>query len=504
MALPKEPRQKMINIMYLVLTAILALNVSAEILNAFKVVDSSLQKSNTSIEESNKTMFKSLEQKMAKPETAEKAAIWMPKAKKAQELSMQLYAKIEQYKDSLLRASGYDPANGVNTYKEDDLEAATRLFIVNGKGPQLLADLTKLKAELLAIDPEIAKEFATKLPIDITIPPSTTGSNNSWEYNYFHMTPTVAAVTILSKFENDIKNAENQVVTYCHNKIGQVEVIYNKSVALVSQSSDYLMPGQKIKIKAGVGIFSSAAAPRITIGGQSFAATQGYAETEMDAGGAGVHSLPVTIVYKGQYGKDVTVQDKVEYTVGVPGGAAIMLDKMNVFYIGVDNPITISSGSGWDKTTVTPSGCTITGAGSNRIVKVSSIGNAKISVNADGKTSNFDFRVKRIPDPIIKVGLSGGGRLQAVNFRSQGFVRADLEGFDFDAKFAVTGATVYFNIPGDRNVKQTTLTSGNLTPAKQYMDLLVPGSTVTFDNIKVVGPDGVSTTIQNPPGFSLF
>lgn len=504
MALPKEPRQKMINIMYLVLTAILALNVSAEILNAFKVVDSSLSKSNASIEGSNKTIFESLKQKMAKPETAEKANIWAPKALEAQKLAGQLYSKLEAYKDSLKRVSGFDPEKGITTYKEDDLEAATRIFIVNGKGPELLKDLTNFKAQLLALDPKIKTEFETKLPIDLSIPPSTTGSENSWEYNYFHMTPTVAAVTILSKFENDVKNAENQVVTYCHNQIGQVEVIYNKSVALVSQSANYLMPGQKLKVKAGVGIFSSAAAPTISIGGQTFNAAQGYAETEMDAGGAGAHSLPVTIVYKGQDGKDVTVNDKVEYTVGVPGGAAVMLDKMNVFYIGVDNPVTISSGSGWDKTSVSMTGGTISSGTSNRTVKVTTVGAAKISVTADGKTSNFDFRVKRIPDPIIKVGPSGGGRMQAVAFRSQGFVRADLENFDFEAKFSVTGATVYFSIPGDRNVKQVTLTGGSLAAASAYMNLLVPGATVTFDNIKVVGPDGQARTIQNPPGFSLF
>ena len=73
MALPKEPRQKMINIMYLVLTAILALNVSAEILNAFKVVDSSLGKSNAALEESNKLYFQSFADQLKKAETAEKA-----------------------------------------------------------------------------------------------------------------------------------------------------------------------------------------------------------------------------------------------------------------------------------------------------------------------------------------------------------------------------------------------------------------------------------------------
>jgi gliding motility-associated protein GldM len=496
MALPKEPRQKMINIMYLVLTAILALNVSAEILNAFKVVDSSLLKSNVAIDGSNDNLLKSLQQKLSKPETAEKAAIWAPKAEQARKMADQLIAKIEQYKDSLKRASGYAPEKDLKTFKEDDLEAATRLFIVNGKGPELKKDLESFKSQLLALDPKIGAEFANKLPIDLTIPPSTTGSGeNTWEYNYFHMTPTIAALTILSKFENDVKNAENQVVTFCHNQIGQVEIIYN-----------YVMPGQKVKVKAGVGIFSSAAAPKISIGGQSFNATEGYAETEMDAGGSGVHSIPVTIVYKGQDGKDVTVTDKVEYTVGVPGGAAIMLDKMNVFYIGVDNPITISSGSGWDKTNVSMTGGTLSGSGSNRVVRVTTPGTAKISVNADGKSSNFDFRVKTIPDPIGMVGPSKGGRVQSNVFKAQDFLRAELLNFDFDAKFNVTGATVYFAGAGfstGGGVQTGTLTSGSLAPIKAKMDLCKPGSTVTFDDLKVVGPDGRTRTIP-PISFVLF
>jgi hypothetical protein len=181
-----------------------------------------------------------------------------------------------------------------------------------------------------------------------------------------------------------------------------------------------------------------------------------------------------------------------------------MLDKMNVFYIGVDNPVTIGSPTGWDKTTVSMTGGTITGTGSKRTVRVTAIGNASITVVADGKPSTFPFRIKRIPDPIIKVGPSGGGKMQAVVFRSQQFVRADLENFDFEAKFQVTGGTIYFMNPGDRGVKQANLTSGSLGSAADYMKTLVPGSTVIFDNIRVVGPDGQPRTIQNPPGFSLY
>ena len=83
MALPKEPRQKMINLMYLVLTALLALNVSSEILNAFKVVDKSLQNSSANLAAANKTLYESLSEKLTDPKTAEKAKIWEPKAEQA-------------------------------------------------------------------------------------------------------------------------------------------------------------------------------------------------------------------------------------------------------------------------------------------------------------------------------------------------------------------------------------------------------------------------------------
>ena len=210
MALPKEPRQKMINIMYLVLTAILALNVSAEILNAFKVVDSSLSKSNQSIEGSNKTIFESLRQKMAKPETAEKAAIWGPKAEEAKKYADVLYNKIESYRDSLMRISGYNPEAGVKNYKEDDLEAATRLF-GNGPGgknlgPQLEQKLKDYKAAMLAIDPEINKEFSNTLAVDGKPATGQDGKQKSFTDAYFHMTPTVAGLTLLSKFQNNVKN----------------------------------------------------------------------------------------------------------------------------------------------------------------------------------------------------------------------------------------------------------------------------------------------------------
>ena len=519
MSLPREPRQKMINIMYLVLTAILALNVSAEVINAFKTVDKSLTDSNSNIEKGNITIFESLAEKLSNNETKEKAAIWAPKAEQAKQYSDVLYQYIDNLKKQVkLQSDIKKDKNGIfildkdgnEDFKLDYLEASTRIFEKEGEGAKLYKMLTDYRTSMLAIDSSVNP---ITFPVNLNVPTTRSGNARTgnpvvdWTASYFHMTPAVAALTMLSKIQNNIKNAENQVVTYCHSQIGAVKLIFNKFQPIASGSSTYLLPGEEMVGTAGVGAFNDAAKPIISINGSQTALNEnGVAEKKFNVSGGGNQKIHVSISYTKPDGTKDNLEKDIEYTVGTPGGAAVMLDKMNVFYIGVDNPITIGSPTGWDKTTVSISGggATISGAGSQRVVKVTSIGDCNISVTANGKSTPFPFRVKRIPDPIIKVGPSGGGKMQAVNFRSQQFVRADLENFDFLAKFNVTGATVYFTNPGDRNVKQISLTSGSLAPAADFMKTLVPGSTVIFDNIRVVGPDGQPRTIQNPPGFSLF
>ncbi len=506
MALPKEPRQKMINLMYLVLTALLALNVSSEILNAFKVVDKSLQNSSSNLASANNTLYASLTEKLADPKTAEKAKIWEPKAEQAKKLSDDLNAYIDGLKSELKKASDLTMVDGKESFKEDNLDAATRLFDTQGKGKELQAKLAAYKSAMLEIDPEIKTKFEKTLPIDVEPPVGQDGTKKDFTNAYFHMTPTVAGLTLLSKFQNNVKNAENQVVTFCHEQIGAVKIKFDKTGVLVGQSSNYIMPGQEIEITAGIGAYSSAAQPKISIGGSASAVVDGKATYKVAASGAGKHTIPVSVTYLDQDGVSQTKTETVEYTVGTPGGAAIMLDKMKVFYIGVPNPITISSGSGWDKTSVSITGGTMSGSNGNRVVTVSGGTAASITVTADGKSSKFDFRVKTIPDPIGMVGPSKGGRMQSNIFKAQDFLRAELQNFDFDARFNVTGATVYFAGAGFSNsgsIQTASITSGSLAPIKSKMDLCKPGSTVTFDDLKVVGPDGRTRTIP-PVSFVLF
>jgi gliding motility-associated protein GldM len=309
------------------------------------------------------------------------------------------------------------------------------------------------------------------------------------------MTPAIAALTMLSKFQNNIRAAENQVVTYCHNQIGAVKLIYDKFQAIASTNSNYLMPGEEMIVTAGVGAFNDAAKPQISIDGASIGLNEnGVAEKKFNVSGGGKKTVRVNISFTKPDGTIEKLEKNIEYTVGTPGGAAVMLDKMNVFYIGVDNPVTIGSPTGWDKTSVTMANGTITGSGSQRTVRVSTLGKATINVVADKKSYPFEFRVKRIPDPVFKVG-PGGTRMATVAFKNQQFCRAELENFDFDVKYNVVSATVYFSGAGFPNVVQASLNSNNLSSLASYMQRCQPGSAITFDNVKVQGPDG-SRSIQ--------
>ncbi|MCU0376430.1 MAG: hypothetical protein MUF24_14075 [Chitinophagaceae bacterium] len=158
MALPKEPRQKMINMMYLVLTALLALNVSAEILNAFRTVNNSLDKSNKIIDEANTGISEQMALMLEDPAQREKAAIWKPKADSALAISKEISVYINGLKEKLMAEAG--KKDGDSTYKENDLDAATRLFEKQGEGEKLYKALEKFKTDVLAVLP---KELSEKL-----------------------------------------------------------------------------------------------------------------------------------------------------------------------------------------------------------------------------------------------------------------------------------------------------------------------------------------------------
>lgn len=496
MALPKEPRQKMINLMYLVLTALLALNVSAEILNAFKTVDASLIRATATIDQKNSDIFKSFEAKLKDEKTRERAEQWLPKAEQAKKMADDLYSYLETLKTELKQAADFNEKDG--TYKEDDLEAPTRVFVDPGtKGKDLLKKLTDFRSGLLALDGEIKTEYEKTLPVDLTIPNSNNQSSKDWGFSYFHMTPAVAAITILSKFENDVRNSEAMVVDFCHRKVGEVQLVYDAFQAFAGTNSQYLMPGQELSITAGVGAFSKAAQPSVTIDGSSVGLNaDGVAEYKTTVGGPGSYSKKVRVSFTKPDGTPAVLEKVIEYSVGSPTGVSVSADDVKVLYIGLDNHLSVSGGSvGDEKVSVTMTNGSISKTGPGKyVVKPGNPGTAEVIISVDGKATPFTFRVKTVPDPVAKVGASKGGRMQVNAFKAQFGVRADLENFVFEGvKFSVSSYTIVLTGAGFPSLQFRQVAGDSFDPVRDLIEKCKPGSTVTIDEIKASGPGGTRT-----------
>lgn len=482
--------------MYLVLTALLAINISAEILNAFKTIDESLIKTNTAVNASSSQILKSLGEKRTDPATAERANIWYPKAEKVTQEAAKAYTFIDNLRKQLIEAS-----SSGGKLKEDDQNATTRILVKEGKGKELYKILEEYKKNVLGVDSSIAAEFANNFQVELTAPKSQTSKKKTWEEAYFYMSPTVGALSILSKFQNDIRTSENNVVSFCHKKVGEVKIVFDSYAAIVGTSSNYVMPGQTLTINAGVGAYSKSAQPTISIGGGAAPlGPEGFATRDITAGGPGTYSVPVTISYFDQTtGKQEQVSRNVEYTVGSPGGASVGLDKMNVLYIGVDNPVTIASSTGWDKTKVSISGGggSLNGAGGNGRfnARVNSVtDDCTITVVADGKPSTFKFRVRTIPEAQAYVGgQPSGANIPAGAFKAQGGVGAGIKNFPFELEYNVVSYT--FTCDTDDDIVSIPVQGAAFSGAvRNAMGQHVQaGRMVTIDEIRVKGPDGRTT-----------
>jgi len=514
MSLPKEPRQKMINMMYLVLTALLALNVSVEVLNAFKTVNHSIEGSNGVVTAKNDQTYKYFQAALDDPKTAEKAKSWAPEAFKAQKLSGDLTKYIEDLKNQLIDQSNPQMKDGHKEYTEGNLDATTRIMDTKGEGPKLYQGLADYKKNLLSLldpsnypnEPDNIKEdlrkdkaaFDKSLPLDLSIPASEAGNSltgnvpKDWTIRYFHMTPTVAGLTILSKFQSDVKNSESQIIDYLRKKIGEVKVVYDKFEPLVGTNATYLMPGDELEVTAGIGAFSAAAQPKVYINGALQPLnSEGTADYKTKVSSTG--TVNVKIEYTKPDNSVGVIEKAVKYTVGQPSGASVFLEKMNVLYVKEDNPVTISGGSvGAEKVHVsfTNGEITRTGGDSYNVVPTTP-GEGKIIVNAAGKITEFKMRVKFLPDPTGFIGQKTGGVMPSAEFKAMGALQARLQNSEFQSPFTVISykiAAVGGNIP--QYIEASNDGNRWTGQAASIVSKASPGTNVFFDDIRVKGKDG--------------
>ena len=460
------PRQKMIGLMYLVLLALLALNVSKDILDAFILVNTSLENTVVNYEEKNKLLYADFnEAKIFDPNKV--SPLW-DKAQIAKKESSVLINYIKKLQSKLIQTTEEITEQEADTLQlkhvngKDNYDIPTNILIgqsedgSKGLAKELKTKLAEYKKNMLEL---FSEEQQKALNIDLkTADIATTKGSESWEMGNFYHTPLAASITLLSKIQADVKNVEYDVVSTLLNYAGKKKFNFDTIVTKVIPNSNYVLIGEEYKADVFLAAFSTTQNPKILIGKFDSSTTElidiqdtvpvsnGLGKYSVSTNKEGIYSYEGVLQLKNSSGGVENFPFKSEYIVAKPS-LVVSPDKMNVFYIGPDNPVSISV-PGVASENIR---ATIKGPG-NRISKTSNgkytvklktgtPKNVKVNVSAvmpNGETrsmGSMPFVAKKLPQPIASFqNQSGEFRLTKTKIKIFPIVKAS-----YGKSFVFTG-----------------------------------------------------------------
>ena len=510
MAAYKEtPRQKMIAMMYLVLTALLALNVSVEILEAFIVVNESLETTNDNLNRKVAGAYGKFEQQYSL--NPKKVGPYWEQAQKAHKLATDMVNYIQSTKyDVISKVEGIsiDSAKTVPLrllHNKDNYDKPTRYFIGDsqdgsaGKSKELKLKLEEFNNNMVKyIDPKARGTI--KGSINLSGPyHDASGARQNWEMHHFYYTILAADVTILNKLISDVYGYEFDVINHLYASVDAQDFKFNRIEAKVIPKSNYVFLGDTYEADVFVAAYDTIQNPEVIINGRPIMGKGGKVHFTMPATSEGFKNYSGFIRAKDATGALISYPFKQEYLVAPPT-LTISPTKMNVFYIGVENPVSISAGGLSDtqlKPSITPPASIYRAAGGRGWeVKVpGSLKTAKITISAivDGKLKNLgamDFRVKRVPSPTAKIGNSDGGPINKNILLASGAIIPNMpEDFEFDLNFNIVSFSFSVVRGGDIYAREG---RGNILSdeMKSIIRNAKRGERVWIDNIVAKGPDG--------------
>ena len=575
-----SPRQKMINMMYLVLTALLALNVTKEILLAFTVIDNSLSKSTANIDAKTVKMVKQLSKIASDNDAAKAALVYTGEANK---VTKSFVDNIHEIKTHLLRYSqgAQDPNDkkikpeaGFNVPEEnkkdykffnkypwvetkagempelvsgDNLDDHVRYFNEeNGgkRGKDLEKTINQARVDLLGLlkkaqnDTNLGKNKETrsflkgkmnelarktslvaglvKDPFSNKSEKITDKEGNSlpWAEVYFHSTPLAAVFAILSKVENDAKLLESEVCQALAESVSAADFKFDAIIPVVAAKTGAVVTGQTYEADILLAAYNSKADMKVFVNGSSVPVEAGVGKYKVTPQSPGTNTLDVKIsVPKPGGGEEIKV-GKAEFTAFAPS-AAISADALAVFYVGLENPVSISVG-GIDPSNYLvrivnekggPTRARIIGSKGRYKVQIKKRTDARVKIQVavrlpDGRVKSMGekvFKVNRVPDPRFQCGgVEFKGAVNVNALKLQKAATAVLNGFVYEGvRFKVTGYK--FMAVGRRTngPRFATSRSASLAPIKGVLGLLGSGDLMSFSDITAVGPDGTQRLLDN-------
>jgi gliding motility-associated protein GldM len=491
-------RQRMINIMYLVLLAMLALNVSDTILDAFKNINDSLETSKNNVNTSVDQLFTAFQNTKLKDEPVRAQPIW-EKANKAKAYAAELDGYIQKLKARFTtEGSGIDPETG-DLVERGNQDIAQGIMINQKEGEKLQALINKTRENLIGLlNPEDrAGVTFTLVANDET--KNVNGKKKWADVNFGEGTPLTAANTILTKIQADVKNAEADVVKRLFGNMDKSLVNLDQFAAVAVAPSSYVIQGQPYVAEVFLTASDSKSSPDIMVGGSRLNVKNGKGTYTGGTGSVGVFKWVGTIRVKQTDGqiKEYRTPEQT-YQVAKPS-ATVSPDKMNVIYAGIPNPFSVSAaGFPLESVRATISGGSISGSNGKYMVNVggAQIGkelNINVSATSGGKTLNLGsqkFRVKALPTPKAFIKGKAGGNVDLEWLVASNQIETELEDFVFDIKYRVLRFSTTFINP--RSDAVTVQNSGGSFSGqiKGALNSIKPGATVIFKDIVAEGPDG--------------
>ncbi|SEL74844.1 type IX secretion system motor protein PorM/GldM [Parapedobacter koreensis] len=500
----ETPRQKMIGILYLVLLGLVALNVSDSVLDAFKNLATSLGTSTQNTQTGIDNMFSAFRETKLKDEP-ERATPILAKAEEASQLANTLSSHVDSLQALLTEAGGGENEATGDLRNRSSTDISFRLMVRGKRAEKLRALISETREKLLAIS-----NNEVGFSLDAQDPPPRAGIKKNWEEsNFGDGIPLTAAITSLEKIKADVKNAEAAVVKHIFGEMDMAVVNLDRFAAVAVAPSSYIIQGQPYTAKVFLTAYDSKANPEIYVGNSPLPVTDGQANYSVNTNSEGVFNWTGTIRVKQT---DGTVKEYVTepqtYQVARPS-AVVSPDAMNVLYIGVDNPISVSApGIPKESLSVSGQGVSVSGSGGKYVARVTQTGTASINVSANigDKTQSLgstNFRVKRIPKPQARVAGRSGGTVAAAQIKGQNRIFAALDDFEFDAKFNISRFSMLIQKPRVDPMGPYQGTDGTLSaPMQNALGSVSQGSFVFFYGIIAVGPDGVQQELD-PISFRI-
>jgi gliding motility-associated protein GldM len=536
----QSPRQKMINMMYLVLTALLALNVTKEVINAFVTINESVSLSKENLDKKNQNTYAAFAQAMSVD--AAKYAEVNTRAGNIKKSAGDLVKFIEETKTKLISVTdGIKDGQPVPALREmekkDDYDAPTNLMCGddhNGKGKiatELKDKIEAFKKVTLANCPKGSEEdYKKRLNqlLNTSDPAKEEDGKRTWEMVNFYHNPVVASVALLTKIQSDVRNAESQVIDELLSSVDKNVVKMDKFTAKVIANSTVVTIGSEYQADVFLSATSSTMAPEVFIGattdssgstscrgcdGRPLSVEGGYAKYSDRPGSEGEKKWAGVIRVKKPDGSYEHYPFNASYVAQKPS-SVVSADKMNVLYIGVDNPMSISvPGVSNDKVKVVIEGGggslkpNAAAGGGHFIASVTTVGKATIKVNAEigGKVmpmGSFEYRVKRVPDPVATLANQKGGSINKAVLKA-GTLIPVLENFDFELYFKITEFKMTITGKG-RDLMEYSGTGNQLSPQmRDALDRVRSGDKVFFEYIKAKMATGADQTTRSLPALAF-